>query len=69
MQNLGMVGRATFLSTARQGTFFIPLVIILPLLFDKVGLQAAQGAADLITAFVSIPLILSVMKHLKTQKD
>jgi len=69
MQNLGMVGRATFLSTARQGTFFIPLVIIMPLLFGKIGLQAAQGTADLITAIVSIPLILSVMKHLKTQND
>lgn len=69
MQNLGMVGRATFLSTARQGTFFIPLVIILPLIFGKIGLQAAQGTADLITAIVSIPLILSVMNHLKSKKD
>ena len=65
MQNLGMVGKATFLATARQGLFFIPFVIVLPLLFGETGLQVTQCSADLFTAFCAIPLSLSVVKRLK----
>lgn len=68
MQNLGMVGRATFLATARQGLFFIPLVIVLPLLFSETGLQATQCCADLLTAICAVPLSLSVIKYLKNNE-
>ncbi|MBR2043081.1 MAG: MATE family efflux transporter [Clostridia bacterium] len=65
MQNLGMVIRATFLATARQGIFFIPLVLILPALFGETGLQATQCCADLLTAICAIPIAVSVVKYLK----
>ena len=49
---LQAVGRAfwgTLLATARQGFFFLPLVIFLPLQFGLLGLCLAQPAADLLT--------------------
>lgn len=49
---LQAVGRAfwgTLLATARQGFFFLPLVIFLPLQFGLLGLCLAQPVADLLT--------------------
>ncbi|MEE0946681.1 MAG: MATE family efflux transporter [Acutalibacteraceae bacterium] len=68
-QNLGMVGRATFLATARQGIFFIPLVIVLPLCFSIQGLSIVQMTADLLTACCAIPTAIFVIKHLDREKE
>ncbi|MEE0839458.1 MAG: MATE family efflux transporter [Acutalibacteraceae bacterium] len=67
-QNLGMVGRATFLATARQGIFFIPLVIALPLFFGIEGLSLVQMAADLLTAICAIPMAIYVIKFLNNKE-
>lgn len=69
MQNLGMVFKATFLSTARQGLFFIPLVIILPYFFAETGLQTVQAVADFLTAICAVPLCISVIKYLKRKEN
>jgi Na+-driven multidrug efflux pump len=69
MQNLGMVFKATFLSTARQGLFFIPLVIILPYFFAETGLQTVQAVADFLTAICAVPLCISVVKYLKGKEN
>lgn len=63
-QNLGKVFSASFLSMARQGILFIPLVYILPPLFGLHGLFLVQPLADLLTFLVSIPLQLRVMRML-----
>lgn len=63
-QNLGKVFSASFLSMARQGILFIPLVYILPPLFGLNGLFLVQPLADLLTFLVAIPLQLRVMKQL-----
>lgn len=68
-QNLGMVGRATFLATARQGIFFIPLVIVLPFFFGIEGLSLVQMTADLLTALCAIPMAVYVIKFLSSQKE
>lgn len=69
MQNLGMVLKATFLSTARQGLFFIPLVIILPYFFAETGLQTVQTVADFFTVICAVPLCISVVKYLKGKEN
>ncbi len=71
-QNIGRVGRASFLSMGRQGIFFIPAIIalprVLPLLFPAcdplLGVQLAQPLADVITFAVAIPLIIGVLRDL-----
>lgn len=64
-QNLGKVFSASFLSMARQGIIFIPLVYILPPLFDLNGLFLVQPITDLLTFLIAIPLQLRVMKQLR----
>ena len=56
---------ATFLSVARQGLFFIPLVLILSALLGMLGIQMAQSGADLLTFLCAIPIQIHVLKKLK----
>jgi Na+-driven multidrug efflux pump len=63
-QSMGRTLPATFLSVARQGFFFIPAVLILPLFLQEVGVQQAQSVADLLTVLCAIPIHLHVMNTL-----
>ena len=70
-QTIGRVVPASFLSLARQGLFFIPLVAGLPVVLAYVlpqwggmlGIQMAQPLSDLLTAVVSVPVYLTVVKR------
>ena len=64
-QSMGRTVPATFLSVARQGVFFIPMVLILPLFVDILGVQMAQSAADVLTFLCALPIQLYVLKHLE----
>jgi len=61
-QSIGGTVPATFLASARQGVFFIPCVLILPLIFGLTGIQMAQAVADVCTLAVAIPLQIHVMR-------
>ena len=63
-QSMGRTVPATFLSVARQGFFFIPAVLALPLLLQETGIQMAQSVADVLTVLCAIPIHLHVMKSL-----
>ena len=64
-QSLGFAGGATLLASCRQGTFFLPLVLLLPRLFGVTGITAVQAAADVLTFLISIPFhIFFFKKHL-----
>ena len=66
-QSMGKTLPATFLSVARQGLFFIPMVLILPQFLGILGIQMAQSAADVLTLICAIPIQLSVLKSLPDQ--
>ena len=66
-QSMGRTVPATFLSVARQGFFFIPAVLILPLFLDAVGIQAAQSLADVLTFLCAIPIHLHVLKTMERE--
>ena len=68
MQSIGRTIPATFLAVARQGLFFIPFVLFLPIFFNATGLQMAQSAADLLTFLCAIPIQLHVLRSLKEDK-
>ena len=57
-QCMGFKGKATFLASCRQGIFFLPVVVLLPLWIGCMGVQAAQSVADLCTAVISVPFIM-----------
>ncbi len=71
MQTIGRVVPASFLSLARQGVFFIPLVLGLPRLlmavwgaeYGLVGVQMAQPGADILTFAVSIPMTITILRR------
>ena len=67
MQTIGKSVRASFLAMARQGLFFVPMVLILPRLFGLFGLQISQAMADVITFAASIPLQLSVFREMDAE--
>ena len=70
-QTIGQVVPASFLSLARQGLFFIPVVIGLPYLIayavpgadPLLGVQLAQPLADMATAAVAVPVCVTVMRR------
>ena len=64
LQTIGRTVPATFLAVARQGIFFIPLVLLLTALFGLTGLQITQAVADLFTLVCAVPVQLKVLKEL-----
>ena len=62
-QVIGKTIPATFLSTARQGLFFIPTVLILSELFGVLGIQLAQPIADIGTILFAIPIQIKILKE------
>ena len=55
LQCLGRSGQATFLASCRQGTIYVPLIVVLPLIWQFTGIQMTQPLADGLTFLVSIP--------------
>ena len=62
MQSTGRTVPATFLAVARQGLFFIPMVLILPAILGVTGIQMAQSAADLLTFLCAVPIQIRVLR-------
>ena len=61
-QSINRTVPATFLATARQGIFFIPAVLVLPLFLGIQGVQIAQMAADLLTLACAVPIHIYVLR-------
>ena len=66
-QVTGKTGPATFMAMARQGIFFIPAVLLLPLAFDVLGIQMAQAISDTCTLLCAIPLQLYILKSVSRE--
>lgn len=66
LQTIGMPLKASIVAMARQGLFFVPLIVILPRIFGLLGVQSAQAVADLLSFFLAIPLCQSVLKTFQT---
>lgn len=66
MQSVGKAKQAMFLSLLRQVIVLIPMVLILPAIFELNGVWFAQPIADFISATVTF---LVVRKELQTYKD
>lgn len=67
-QALGRSWESTLLSACRQGIFFIPLILFLPMAVGLLGVQATQAAADVLTFLVSIPFALRFFHNLQKEQ-
>ena len=63
-QSIGKPAEATFLSACRQGVFFLPLIIILPRLWQLRGVELTQPLADVLTFIVCFPFLFKFFKEL-----
>jgi len=68
MQTIRKPVKATILSAARQGLFFIPCIIIMPMLMGLKGVVMCQAVADVFSFLLAIPLTASVLLELR-QKE
>lgn len=59
--------KATILSCCRQGIFFIPLIIVLPMIFDINGVVSTQAAADLLTFIFSVFFFINLCKDINNK--
>lgn len=67
-QTMGKTFYASLLASARQGLFFIPILLILPRFLGLAGIQSAQAAADVLTFFLSLAIYRLVMEDLKKEE-
>lgn len=63
-QNIRMTFHSTLLSIGRQGLFFIPALLLLPLAFGLHGVEMAQAVADLVTFMLSVPYAVWISRKL-----
>lgn len=72
LQNIGRVFRASLLAMSRQGLTFIPVVLLLPRLFDITGLELAQSVADVLafglTLIVQIPVLREINQKIREEE-
>lgn len=67
-QSIGKSWTATFLSSARQGIFFLPAIFILPALLGIRGVQFAQPTADLCTFLLGVPFAFRFYRFLSEKE-
>ena len=65
LQTIRRPAQALVLSSARQGLFFIPAIILLPYLIGLQGVEMSQAVADLCSFLLAVPLTIPVLRSLK----
>ena len=68
-QTMGKTLPATIQAVARQGLFFIPAVLLLPMWLQETGVQAAQSAADLCAFLMSVVIMRRVFRELREEEQ
>lgn len=63
-QSTGQARSATFLASCRQGIFFLPLAFVLPNIWGLTGVELIQPVADLCTACVCLPFVVSFFRQM-----
>ena len=65
LQSMGRGLKASIMASARNGLFFIPLILILPPFLGILGVQITQTCADVLAFLLCIPMALTELKLLK----
>ena len=65
LQTSGKAFSANFLSAARNGIYFIPLILLLPRFLGILGVEICQAVADVLSCATAIPLAWYYFKTLK----
>ena len=65
LQTIGQSLKASVLAAARQGLFFLPVILILPRVLGMTGLLISQPVADLCTLLLALPLGYTTLRDMK----
>ncbi len=65
LQSIGRGVKASITSSARNGIFFIPLILILPHFLGILGVEITQACADVLSLLLTVPLAVSELRLLK----
>lgn len=68
LQSIGKALKASLIAAARQGYFFIPIILICSHAFGLLGVQMSQAISDVCTLAIAVPLSLSVLNEMKNQE-
>jgi len=66
LQSIGRGFKASVTASARNGLFFIPLILILPRLLGLTGVELTQPVADVLSFLLSVPLARSELRNMKS---
>ena len=66
---LGNAKGAMALSTARQGSCFLPILYPLAWIFGAYGVGCVQALADILTLVLAIPILRGINKKLHAAMD
>lgn len=69
LQIVGKSWQGTFLSAARQGLFFLPIIIILSQTIGLTGVQITQPIADILSMIASIPFMMMFFKEISRTSE
>lgn len=64
-QSIGYGFRSAIVSMSKQGTFFIPALLILPRLTGIIGIQISQPIADILTGILATAIVIPVLRAMK----
>ena len=67
-QVVGNKAIASLLSISRQGLFYIPLVLLLPKMFDLLGVEMCQAVSDVFAFLFALPFTFAFFKTLKKEQ-
>ena len=67
LQSIGRGIKASITSSARNGIFFIPLILILPHFFDLTGVEITQTIADILSFILAVPFAVSELRKMKEE--
>ena len=66
---LGKARGAVILSTARQGTCFLPIVYPMAYFWGANGVASVQAVADLLTIALALPMIRSIKGEIHREAE
>jgi putative efflux protein, MATE family len=67
LQSIGKGIKASITASARNGIFFIPLILLLPTWFGLRGVEVTQSVADVLTLIISIPFAASELLKMREE--
>ena len=69
LQASGQGIRSTITSSARNGLFFIPLILLLPRLFGLLGVEMTQAVADFFSFLLAVPFAFASLKRMSDAEE